>query len=816
MKKPELLSPVGDFECLKAAVQNGANSVYLGASSFNARARATNFDESTLKEAINYAKLHNVKVNLTLNTLIKNDEFEEAVKLAVLAYNLGVDAIIIQDLGLSNYLLKNHPEIPLHASTQMTVHNLDGVQNLVNQGFSRVVLSRELDISEIKYIKENTSCEIEVFIHGALCISYSGGCLFSSMIGDRSGNRGLCAQPCRLPYELVNSKNEKISSGFLLSPRDLYALDYLPALIRSGIDCFKIEGRLKTPTYVATVTRIYRKYIDFILEHLDLTDEQIISLIHKDLEKINDNTSLTDKEELLQSFNRGGFSNGHLDIKENRNLIFKEKSNNEGIYIGKVFRFNSNKGHISLELENSLSIGDKIRIGNDLYTVSELMVDNHNFKTLAKGKKVTIGRMKGDIKINSKIYKMESKALNEAMSPTFNQDKEFKKIPLTAEIRILKDKPIKLTVKGSNGFYSGLEYSITSEIIPEQAINMPLSNDKIKTMLSKTGNTEFEFTDIKIDLDDGLFIPKVSVLNDMRRTALSGLEKMVLEKYTHDITPKLPNTLNYAKTTKQPKLSLLLNIVNLNYNYHELENIDALYIPFKYWNNNKYKDLLKALSKKFNTYIYMPTIMKDGIYKDKYEQLIKNIILNFSITGAVISHISQINLFKNYNLDLIANYNLNIFNIYSVNELKEKGINRYIPSVELNKCETQELLNNSPIFTEVIVYGKTPLMTNNYCYLGESNKCYKNCDRKCMLDEKFELKDRLGFKFRIVPDNTATITTIFNSKTTSITYNELNIDFARIDILDENLAEIKNIISTVKSGNRFDGKDYTNGKIKMV
>lgn len=814
MKKPELLSPVGDFECLKAAVQNGANSVYLGASSFNARARATNFNETNLKEAVNYAKLRNVKVNLTLNTLIKDEEFEDAVKLAVFAYNIGVDAIIIQDLGLSKYLLKNHPEISLHASTQMTVHNLAGVQNLENQGFSRFVLSRELDISEIKYIKENTSCELEVFIHGALCISYSGGCLFSSMVGDRSGNRGLCAQPCRLPYELINSKNEKISSGFLLSPRDLCALDYLPALVRAGIDCFKIEGRLKTPTYVATVTRIYRKYIDFIIEHLDLSDEEIISLMHKELEKINDATVLSDKEELLQSFNRGGFSNGHLSTEPNRNLVFKGKSNNEGIFLGKVFKFNANKGHVSFELENSLAIGDRIRIGDDLYTVSELMVDNKNFKILPKGKKVTIGRMKGDIKVNSKIYKMESKALNEAVSPTFSQDKEFKKIPLHAEVRILKNKPVKLTVIGLEGFYKGLEYSITSEFVPEPAINMPLSKEKIVSMISKTGNTEFEFTDIKIELDDGLFIPKISILNDMRRTALSNLEQLVLKKYNFDITPTLPNQVRNVKANKTPKLAMLLNIINLEYNYLNLENIDAFYIPFRFWNNSKYQDFLKALSKKFRTYIYMPAIIKDGISKGNLENQIKNIILNFSISGAVISHISQIDLFKNYSLDLIGNYNLNIFNAFSANELKEKGINRFIPSVELNKAETQELLNQSPIGAEVIVYGKIPLMTNNYCYLGESNKCYKECDRKCMLNEKFELKDRLGFKFRIIPDNTCTLTTIFNSKTTSITYDDLNIDYARIDILDENFEEIKNIISTVKSGKRFDGKDFTNGKMK--
>ena len=812
--KPELLSPVGDFECLKAAVQNGADSVYLGTSSFNARARATNFDENTLKEAVKYAKLHNVKVNLTLNTLIKNEEFEEAVKLAVYAHNIGVDALIVQDLGLSNYLLKNHPEIPLHASTQMTVHNLSGVQNLEKQGFSRVVLSRELSISEIKYIKENTNCELEVFIHGALCISYSGGCLFSSMVGDRSGNRGLCAQPCRLPYELVDSRGDKVSSGYLLSPRDLCSLDYLPTLVRLSITCFKIEGRMKTPIYVATVTRIYRKYIDFILQHLDLNDEEIVKLIHKELDKTNESTGLSDKEELLQSFNRGGFSDGHFPDKENRKLIFKEKSNNEGIFLGRVFKFNNNKGHISFELENSLSIGDKIKIGNDLYTVSELMIDNKNFKTLNKGKRITIGRMKGDIKNNAPIYRIESKALNDSLSPTFSSEKEFKKLPLAAEIRIVEGKPIKLNVKGLQGFYEGLEVSISSEFIPEKAINAPLTKEKITSMLSKTGSTEFEFVNINIELDEGLFIPKISTLNDMRRTALSKLEKMVIDKYSHNLSPILPTFNIVTKAKTKPKLSMLLNIINLDYNYLNLENIDSFYIPLRYFTNKKYNELLKAISQKFNTYIYMPPVIKDSISKNSLEEDIKNIILNFSIKGAVISDISQIDIFKSYSLDFIANYNLNIFNNYSVKKKKKKGFMRFIPSLELNKKELCEILDTSVINSELIVYGKTPLMTNNYCYLGESNKCYKECDRKCMQNEKYELKDRLGFKFRILPDNTSTLTTIFNSKTTSITFQDLNINYARIDILDESYEEIKNVISTIKEGRRFDGKDFTNGKVK--
>ena len=244
MNNPELLSPVGDFECLKAAVQNGANAVYLGASSFSARAKATNFDNNELIDAIKYAKLRNVSVHLALNTLIKNEEFNDAVKLAVDAYNAGVDAIIIQDLGLATYLRKNYPDIVLHASTQMTVHNLDGVLQLEKLGFSRVVLSRELSLDEIKYIRENTNLELEVFIHGALCISYSGQCLLSSMIGGRSGNRGLCAQPCRLPYELIEEQNNNslvLDKGYLMSPRDNFGMEFLPELIKMGINSCKIE-----------------------------------------------------------------------------------------------------------------------------------------------------------------------------------------------------------------------------------------------------------------------------------------------------------------------------------------------------------------------------------------------------------------------------------------------------------------------------------------------------------------------------------------------------------------------------------------------
>ena len=357
MKNIELLSPAGDFDCLKAAIQNGANAVYLGASSFNARASATNFSNSELEEVIKYAHLRNVKINLTLNTLIKNDEFKDALDIAKNAAELGIDAIIVQDLGLAQKIIELFPTIDVHASTQITCHNFESVKKLESLGFKRIVLSRELSVDEIKYICNNTNVEVEVFIHGALCISYSGQCLLSSMIGGRSGNRGRCAQACRLPYELLEN-DKSIDKGYLLSPRDLCSINYLKDLIDAGVTSFKIEGRMKKPEYVSVVTSVYRKYIDKILN-----------------DSIQEKLSDSDYNDLMQVFNRGGFSSGHLNSTSNHDLVFKEKQNNMGIYLGRIYDYNKNKGYIKLQLENSnIEVGDSVSINDCTYYLSELII----------------------------------------------------------------------------------------------------------------------------------------------------------------------------------------------------------------------------------------------------------------------------------------------------------------------------------------------------------------------------------------------------------------------------------------------------------
>ena len=788
----ELLSPVGDFECLKAAVQNGADAVYFGANLFSARAFAKNFDLEDLEKAINYAKLRGVKTNLTLNTLIKDDEFEDAVMLAKKAYEFGIDAIIVQDLGLATTLIKNFPNLPIHASTQMTIHNLDGALEAEKLGFKRAVLSRELSINEIEYICKNSNIEIEVFIHGALCISYSGQCLFSSMIGGRSGNRGKCAQPCRLPYELLENDN-KIDSGYLLSTRDLCGLEFLPQLINCGVKCLKIEGRMKNPQYVATVTRIYRKYIDLVLNNKPyIIDEN-------------------DKKDLLQAFNRGGFSNGHLSNNPNKKLVFKEKQNNMGIYLGKIKKFNSNKGLITLTLNDNLEIGDSIFAEKETsnYTISELMKNDKNIKQGISGETVTFGRMKGNINIGDKIYKTASKKLTSFATESFS--KEFKKIHLDCNISIKQNENIHIYVKCLE---HNIESSFVYNYIPLPAENKPLDKEKIIQQFSKTTDTPFEFSNLNIILDNNIFIP-VSILNDLRRATINNIEKEIISSFknTSDFC-FVDKNIKEKNNIVNKKISLLLNELNVDLDYTNLIYIDNIYIPLKYFYSKKYTDVLSILSNKFNIYIYLPNVLREK-YINNLVSILNTSISQFNIKGLILSNIFYLNIINkidNKNLDLVANYTLNIFNKFSVDKLKSFGFTNLTISPELNKNSIINICNYN-IDTELIVYGNTPLMTTNYCLLGATNSCYKDCSRNCSNNKKYYLKDRLGLKFRIMPDNLQTITTIYNSKTTSISYEEFNVNSLRIDILDESIETINKIISCVKSNTRFEGKDYTNGNL---
>ena len=815
----DLLSPVGNFDCLKAAVQNGANSVYFGADLFSARAYASNFDLKELEKAIIYAKTRGVKTNLTLNTLIKDYEFDDDFELAKKAYEFGIDAIIVQDLGLAKQLINHFPDLDIHASTQMTVHNLQGVLKLQELGFKRVVLSRELSLQEIEYICKNSDVEIECFIHGALCISYSGQCLFSSMVGARSGNRGKCAQPCRLPYQLMENDIE-IDKGHLLSTRDLCGLDYIPSLINAGVTCLKIEGRMKNPEYVATVTRIYRKYIDLAEKSFFQNDYKVDE---------------SDRKILLQAFNRGMSSTGHLSDEPNRNLIFKDKPNNMGLFLGKVQKYNKNKGYITVKLQEPIEIGDTVSLEKESgsYNISELMIKDKNIKDTKIGQTVTIGRMKGNINLGDNIYKISSKKLNSIAHESING--EHRKVPLNCAISIKHNEPLKIRIKYDTNLsksssyldiYSNLDISYSSNVMPEIAQNRPLEKDTVIAQINKTTDSIFEFANIDVDLDSDIFLPKFSAtLNELRRNVLNLAYDFAVSNVKRNSLDCSPDTIDSnckvnGNTNSSKTISVLLNILNTDFDYSNLEGFDNVYIPLKYFTIKKYNEILKVLEQKFNVYIYMPTIIKSN-YRNLFFNNIEKTISNYDIKGFVISNISNLKLLENVltcnDFELIANYTFNIFNLYSVNELKNLGINRFTVSPESTKEIIDNLCNSSLccnyLPSELIVYGKTPLMNMNYCVLGKTNKCYPTCSSKCMSGNSYYLKDRLNMKFRILFDNIQTVSTIYNCKTTSISSDEFDIACSRIDILDESIDEINNIVNVVKSDSRLEGKEFTNGNL---
>ncbi len=520
---------------------------------------------------------------------------------------------------------------------------------------------------------------------------------------------------------------------------------------------------------------------------------------------------------------------GHLLNSGNKELVYKEKPGNTGLFLGKIQKYNKNKGYVTVKLNEPVGIGDTLSLENEknLYTISELM--DENFKNITETKinqTVIIGRIKGNITLGNKIYKMSSKKLNEKALTSFNKD--YKKIPLKCEINVQKEKPISITITSASNLllYKDLNLTYTSEFIPLQAKNRPIDSETIQAQFNKTNDTIYQFKNTCINLDDNLFIPKLSILNEIRRKSLKLVEDYAIKK----IKRKYDNTNLYAKnneltlenkkekTKKIPKTSLLLNIINPKLDYTKISNIDNLYIPLKYFTLKNYKNILKPLIAKFKTYIYMPTIVKSN-YKNLFFANIEDTLEKYNISGFIISNICNLklldNLFKSIKKEypLITNYTFNVFNTHTVEELKNLNLTKYTISPELDKKAILDLVNSNILPSELIVYGKTPLLNMNYCLLGQTDKCYPTCSVRCQNGKTYFLSDRLNMKFRILPDNIQTVTTVFNSKTLSIMPKDFNVDSVRIDILDENIEEINAIINKVNLGNRFEGKNFTNGNL---
>ncbi len=434
------------------------------------------------------------------------------------------------------------------------------------------------------------------------------------------------------------------------------------------------------------------------------------------------------------------------------------------------------------------------------------MINKKNIESGLNGQLVTIGRMNGDIKPGDKVYKLISKTLSSIAKNSYST--ENKKISLDCTITIKKDLPISLEITAPMDLC--IKYSL--EKLPEVAVNQAITKERIITQFSKTGNTPFCFNNIDVILDDNLYV-NIKDINKLRRNGLEVLSEAIINSSKRVLKENFasPNFKKVKKHDCKKKISLLLNILDVNTNYSALEGVDNVYIPLKYFSMPEYSNIIKIITSSFNTYIYMPSVIK-GNYRNLFTNNIELTLAQYDIKGFVLSNIGTVNMLEKYkdSYEFVGNYNLNVLNSASIEAYAKLGIHTITLSPELNKEDVVSLCCTNTK-TELIVYGNTPVMTTGYCLLGHSNKCYPKCDAFCKNDNCYYLKDRLNLKFRILQDNIQTVSTIYNSKITSIEHSFIDVDSVRIDILDENIFEINNIIKQVASGNRLSGKDYTNG-----
>lgn len=728
--KIELLSPAGSIESFKAACQNGADAVYMGVDKYNARAMAVNFGINEYIECIEYAHIRGIKVYLTLNTLMYDDEIKEALDIVLKLYSKGLDAVIIQDIGLGMLIHKLIPKLPLHASTQMSVYSLDQVKYLEGIGFKRVVLARELSVDEIEYICKNTNLEIEVFIHGALCVSVSGQCLLSSTIGNRSANRGRCAQPCRMKYSLYNSKGkELISNSYILSKKDIFGLEYVNKLKEIGVTSLKIEGRNKNPEYVAGVTKNYRNAIN---------------------NNINSNT----KQELMQLFNRGGISIGYFDGVKYKNSISLLSPKNTGIFLGKVI---DKKGvYVKLKLEEDIDMHDGFEIYSEDKVISNIVTCIKNDKyvnvnsNMKKGEYVWIGDVKKSVKIGSNIYKTSSDKLNKKYRLTYSNNVENIKNKVEVEINILKDKKIFAKV-----FLNNICINIDIDYIPQLANNKELDKEAVISAFSKTQDIPFIFDFKKINIDNKLFVP-VSILNELRRKIVAEILKSYEININVSNEEKLVEKLLNEEVIENIKIkdSHKVNAKFL-YKYDNKVNyakVDRLYIDI--CDYIKYREDILEKYKNVQIYIVIPNVVlsnKRKIILDNIDEIFKD-----NISGVLLGSFEFFKLVlekkKQYNFVLVADYTLNISNIYSATFLVKEGFDVITPSYDMSITDIE---NMSRYVNVEIVEDYITVMTSRYCILGsmlEDRKENKNCSMPCLKD-RFYLKDDYGYKYYIINDS---------------------------------------------------------------
>lgn len=736
----EILAPAGSMECLKAAIAAGADAVYTGGALFGARAYAHNLTEEELLEAIDYVHLHGRRLYLTVNTLIKDREMEKQMYDYLLPYyRQGLDAVIVQDIGLFRFIRKHFPDLPIHASTQMTLTGVDGAKFLEKEGAQRIVTSRELSMAEVKKIADETELEIESFVHGALCYCYSGQCLFSSFIGGRSGNRGQCAQPCRLLYRTPEAKRPQ----YLLSLKDICTLELIPEMIESGIYSFKIEGRMKKPEYAAEVAFQYRKYADLYLKYYEEcpAGEDPAAYAMKKYRVCEE-----DRQMLLDLYNRGGFHTGYYHTQNGREMVSLNRPNHAGVPAVKVL---AKKGrNVTAKALTDLYPQDIIELP---MRKGREKADNYTCKdAVRKGMNVQIPVFADTPFKRDEIWmRTRNSALIERLHEEFVNGKIKERICGT--FRLYPQEAATLTVKCRDA-----EITVTGEKAQE-ALSQPMSRERIEKQLRKTGNTEFEFSFLKAEIGEKVFLPMQS-LNELRREALETLEKVICENYRRSGEVKEPEENKTELSMEEEVISGWTASVRTAEQLEvilEEEAIGRIYVDCtmfpRIWEKDSYVEwITKVHAAGKEIYLVMPYIFRERTRK-QYEAAY-NRIFGAGWDGILIANYESFAFLKEhgYTGRIMTDYNLYEFNQESRKFWKEKGVFEFTAPVELTERELQDLRVKDG---EVIVYGYLPMMISAGCIQKTTRGCLKKSGQTTITDRyrnPFVVKNECDYCYNIL------------------------------------------------------------------
>jgi putative protease len=787
---PELLAPAGDWECAKAAVENGADAIYFGLDKFNARMRAHNFTEADLPRLMEFLHLRGVRGYVTFNTLVFPDELKQAEQYLKSIIAAGVDAAIVQDVGICRLIRALSPDFPIHASTQMTITSAGGVEFARELGCNLVVLARECSIREIEKMQESlaanagveksASMPLEVFVHGALCVAYSGQCLTSESLGGRSANRGECAQACRMPYELI-SDGKSVPLGdrkYLLSPQDLAGLEVLPDLLRSGVASLKIEGRLKSPEYVANITRVYRTTIDKLAKQLGAE--------YYGSQEVYD---------LQMGFSRG-LSTGWFQGINNQELVHARFGKKRGVLAGRVTRLNP--GQVTILNEAAVKPGDGIVFDSGHPELNE--EGGRIYQVQSRGQETILSFGHGDIDfakvhVGDLVWKTSDPELDRRLRQTFASDQPRFQRPLDFEVHGVIGKPLTLIARDELGHIAQRQSAMPLAV----AQNRPLTTETLSQQLGRLGGTPFRLGTLTSRLEGDLLLP-ISELNHLRRALVAELEtqRKAPKRWKLNSVVSFPNYVPSPATTEPELIVLVRNLPQLEAAVRC--GIQMLYCEFE--DPKKYREAVSLVhcgagcaEADRTIWVAPPRIFKTG------EEWILKTVLSANADGYLVRNYDHLQSFSASRR--IGDFSLNVANVLSADYFKNKfGLERLTASYDLNAEQLLGLIRSAPPeWFEITLHQHMPMFHMEHCvfcaFLSDGTD-FRNCGRPCDKHD-VRLRDRVGAQHPLKAD-AGCRNTVFNSQAQTGAefferFYELGARHFRIEFLNESPEEVERTIA---------------------